>query len=132
MGLTNLSFLSGSTVSASGGTAYPFAPSGKTVQNGAHLIDPAATDIRLQAQIFFNQRFPTKQSDGTWSLYKQGINIQVPKLCADGEIRTQRVRVEREVVAEATPAEKLALLNLIAQAVFDADTVAFWASGSTA
>lgn len=132
MGLATLSLLTGCTNSASGGTAYPFSPSGKTVQNGYHVIDPAATDIRLQANIFFNQRFPTKQKDGTWSLYKQSINIQIPKLCADGVVRVQRLRIERETVAEATAAEKSALLSLGAQVCFDADVVAFWSSGSVA
>lgn len=132
MGVANLSLLSGATNSAAGGSAYPFASSGKTVNNGAHVIDPAATDIRLQPSIYFNQRFPTKQKDGTWSLYKQSVLLTIPKLCADGVIRSQRLRIERETVAEATSAEKLALLTLGAQLCFDSDTTAFWASGSVA
>lgn len=132
MSLVNLSILSGGTLSAAGGTAYPFAPSGKTVQNGIMLIDPAATDIRLQSSIYFNQRFPTMQPDKTWSLYKQSVNLSIPKLCSDSVVRPNRIRVERETVAEATAAEKLALLVLTAQLLFDTDTTAFWGSGSTA
>lgn len=132
MGLTALSLLSGATNSAAGGVAYPFAPSGKTVANGYHLIDTAVADIRLQPSIYFNQRFPAQQSDGTWSLYKQSVNLQIPKLCADGKIRVQRIKVERESVAEATAAEKTALLTLGAQLCFDSDVTNFWASGSVA
>jgi hypothetical protein len=133
MGLaSNFALISGATLAATGGTSYPFAPSGKTVLNGIHLIDTASSDIRLQPSIFFNQRFPARQSDGTYSLYKQSVNLGIPKLCADGIVRMQRLRIERETLAEATPAEKLALLNLGAQFCFDADTTAFWASGSVA
>lgn len=132
MSLVNLSILSGGTLSVTGGVAYPFAPSGKTVQNGIQLIDPAATDIRLQASIYFNQRFPAVQPDKTWSFFKQSTNLTIPKLCADGVIRPNRIRIERETVAEATTAEKLALLTLAAQLLFDADTTNFWGSGSTA
>lgn len=132
MGIANLSLLTGPAITPSGGTAYPFASSGKTVANGAHVIDTAATDIRLQPSIYFNQRFPTKQKDGSWSMYKQSCLVTIPKLCADGKIQNQRIRVERETVAEATLAEKLALLSYAAQLCVDSDTTAFWASGSVA
>ena len=133
MGIANLSLLSSPTLSASGGTAYPFAPSGRTVQNGFHLIDTSVADIRLQPSIYFNQRFPSKQKDGSWSLYKQNIVITIPKLLADGvTVKPQRFRIERETVAEATAAEKLALVQLGAQLCFDSDVTAFWASGSVA
>lgn len=132
MSLVNLSLLSGATCSATGGTAYPFSPSGKSLANGYHLIDAAQADIRIQPSIQFVQKFPVRQPDNTWSLWKQETLLTIPKLCADGIVRAQRLRIQRETLAEGTAAEKLALVTLGAQLLFDADVTAFYASGSVA
>lgn len=132
MSIGTLSLLSGATVAATGGTVYPFSPSGKSLANGVHLIDAAQADIRIQPSIQFVQKFPVRQPDNTWSLWKQEVLLTVPKLCADGIVRSQRLRIQRETLAEGTAAEKLALVNLGAQLLCDADVTAFYASGSVA
>lgn len=131
MGLKNMSLLAAATVAATGGTALVFADDGVTIQNGLHLIVPADTDYQTRRQVTCKYRPPTLDTKtGAYGKDKKSISLAKPVVLTDGKVVFNTIRIEREVHPSMSAADVLELNNLGAQLLADADTAAFWASGS--
>lgn len=131
MGLKNMSLLSAATVAASGGSALVFADDGQTIPNGLHLIIPADTDYQTRRGVTVKYRPPTLDAKtGVYGKDKKSICLAKPIVLSTGVVVFNTIRIEREVHPSLTAAEALELANLGAQLLCDADTAAFWATGS--
>lgn len=132
MGLKNMSLLSGAAVAATGGTAFVFADDGVTIPNGVHLIVPATADYRVRESVTAKYRPPSLQSDGSYTRDKKSVSFTVPQLLASGKVVNNVIRIEREVHPELAAAAAVEINKKASQFLFDADTDAFWATGSVA
>lgn len=131
MGLKNMSLLSGTTVSSSGGTALVFAEDGVTVANGVHLMVPADADYQTRRQVTVKNRPPTlNPTTGVYGKDKKSISLALPQTLADGKVVFNTIRIEREVHPLLAAASALELNKLGAQLLSDSDTADFWANGS--
>lgn len=131
MGLKTMSLSASATVATSGGTALVFAEDGVTIQNGLHLIIPADADYQTRRQATVKYRPPTLDAKtATYSKDKKSISLSKPIVLADGRVVFNTIRIEREVHPELAAADAVELNKLGAQLLTDADTDAFWATGS--
>lgn len=131
MGLKNMSLLAASSVAASGGTALVFADDGVTIQNGLHLIIPADADYQTRRQATVKYKAPTLDvKTGVYGKDKKSISLTLPIVLSDGRVVFNVVRVEREVHPTLSAEDAAELNKLAAQLLVDADTDAFWATGS--
>jgi hypothetical protein len=131
MGLKTMSLSASATVTTSGGTALVFAEDGVTIQNGLHLIIPADADYQTRRQATVKYRPPTLDAKtATYSKDKKSISLSKPIVLADGRVVFNTIRIEREVHPELAAADAVELNKLGAQLLTDADTDAFWATGS--
>jgi hypothetical protein len=80
MSLVNAVVLTGTTVSATGGTNVTFAPDGVTVANGLHLVVPADTyDVRRQ--LTCKVKTPVVNAKlGTYSRDKKSMTLVIPQV----------------------------------------------------
>lgn len=132
MGVQNATILTGSTISASGGTSSTLAVTGQQVPNGVQIADMGVTDFRVRPTVTFRSRVPAMQPDGSWSKYKNQISAVFPKLLASGEMAFPVVRVEFECHPEQTDAEVQKMRDWFSQFGFDADFANFLKYGSLA
>lgn len=132
MSLVNASILTGTTVSAAGGTAVNYTPDGVTIPNGMHLIDAAVADYRVRPQLTVKTKFPTVDSLGVYSKDKKSCILVEPYILASGKTVFNLIRIEREVHPEFPAANALDLNKKGAQMLTDSDFTSFWATGSTA
>lgn len=133
MSLSSFSILAGGTNSASGGTSKTYAADGKPVIGGIHVQDSSVADFRVRPNITFQYREPKYNSAlKRFSKGKWKATIVIPKLLADGSTEYNLVRIEKEVHPESTAAEALEIIVQAAQLLFDSETAAFWATGTTA
>jgi hypothetical protein len=130
MGLKTMSLLSGSTVSATGGSAVVFADDGVTIPNGVHLVVPGDTDYATRRSATAKYRPPVLNTAGEYTKDKKYISITRPLTLASGKVVNNVLRVEREVHPELSAADAADLNKIAAQLLFDADLDAFWAAGS--
>jgi hypothetical protein len=131
MGLKSMSLLTAATVTPSGGTALVFAEDGVTIQNGLHLIIPADADYQTRRQVTAKYRPPTLDpKTATYSKDKKSISLSKPIVLTDGRVVFNTIRIEREVHPSLAAADAIELNKLGAQMLVDADTDAFWATGS--
>lgn len=133
MSLMTLGLLSGATLSATGGTALSLTPASGAASNQVYLSNASQEDFRLREIAQFKAQTPAKQRDGSFSKDRRNVSFTVPVYDPVSETYDNIVvRIERVAPAFATSAQVSAALNLAAQTMFDADTVAFWTSGSYA
>jgi hypothetical protein len=131
MGLKNMSLLSATTVSSSGGTALVFSDDGVTIPNGLHLIVPADTDYQTRRQVTVKYRQPTLDAKtGVYGKDKKSICLAQPILLADGKVVFNTIRIEREVHPSVSAASCVEMNKIGAQLLSDTDLDAFWATGS--
>lgn len=130
MGIKSMSLLSGTTLSATGGTAMVFTDDGLTINNGVHLVVPATTDYRVRESATFKYKAPALQTDGSYTRDKKSVSFNVPQILASGKVVNNVIRIEREVHPELSAANATALNKIAAQLLFDTDTDNFWAAGS--
>lgn len=131
MGLKSMSLSAAATNSTSGGSALGFAEDGVTIQNGLHLIVPTDSDYQTRRQVTVKYRQPTLDAKtGLYSKDKKSICLALPQVLTNGSVVFNTIRIEREVHPTLSAANALELNSLGAQMLFDADTTAFWATGS--
>jgi hypothetical protein len=108
-----------------------FAEDGVTIQNGLHLIIPADADYQTRRQVTAKYRPPTLDpKTATYSKDKKSISLSKPIVLTDGRVVFNTIRIEREVHPSLAAADAIELNKLGAQMLVDADTDAFWATGS--
>lgn len=115
-----------------GGSDITFTPDGLSVPNGIHLANAAQSDFRVRENLTVKNRFPTLQSDGSYSKDKKSITYVEPKILTDGRVVFNLIRIEREVHPESSAAEALNLNMIGAQLLSDSDVQSFWSAGSLA
>lgn len=131
MALKNMSLLTGATIAASGGSALVFADDGVTIANGVHLVVPADTDYQTRRQVTAKYRPPTLDAKtNSYGKDKKSISYSRPVVLPDGRVVFNTIRIEREVHPSTTAADCLDMNKVGAQMLTDADTDAFWATGS--
>jgi hypothetical protein len=131
MGLKSMSLSAGATVSTTGGSALVFADDGITIQNGVHLVVPSDEVYETRRQATAKYRPPTLDpKTQSYSKDKKSISFTKPIVLADGRVVFNTIRIEREVHPSLPAAEAAELNKLGAQLLTDADTDAFWATGS--
>lgn len=132
MALSSVGLLSGTTLSAAGGTAFTLTPDGQPVTSGIHVSDASVSDARIRPNATFKNKSavlldPTKN---TWSKGKRSIVYTRPKVLAAGNIIFPLIRIEIEDHPEMSAAEISAIVKEGCQFLFDADTANFVATGS--
>lgn len=132
MPLNGAAVLTGSTLSATGGTSKTFTSDGQTVTNGLHLQDASIADFRIRPQITVKTRNPKRNPDGSYTKGKRWITLYAPKLKADGTIAPNVYRYESEIDPETTTAAELDDRKMFSQMLFDTDFESFHATGSLA
>lgn len=133
MALANATLITGTTLSATGGTTVNFAPSGKTVENGVEIIDTGATDFRTRTSIQCRSKMPTYNP--ALKAYAKGRNFVtfvMPILLADGTPAFPTIRVEVDYHPEQTAAHRLDMRKMAAQILFNASFTQFFETGSKA
>lgn len=130
MSLTNLTLLSGATITATGGTAVNFGPDGSIVNRGIAVSDVAEADVRTRDICVFKNAKGTLQSDGSWSKDYRSAKVTCPDLLPDGTQDFPSIEIIYRG-SPLNPATKLtALKTFAAQILIDSDTAGFWTSGT--
>lgn len=132
MGIQSLSLATGATVSATGGTAFTLTPDGVSVPNGVHVVKASETDFRIRPNATFKVKQPTVDSLGVYTKDKKSVLYVQPKILASGQTVFNLVRIEVEIHPETSASDAADLRKIGSQLLFDADTDAFWISGSIA
>lgn len=132
MPLNGMTFLQGGTVSAAGGTSKTLTPDGQQVANGLHLIDASVADYKTRPNCTVKYKAPTLKADGSYTKGKMSFVGVRPFQSADGMTHFNLVRTEIEIHPEASATELAYLRAQGAQQLCDADTDAFWSTGSLA
>lgn len=132
MGIKNMSLLTGTAISATGGTAFVFADDGVTIQNGVHLVVPATVDYRVRESATLKFKPPSLDTLGVYSRDKKSVSFTVPMILASGKVVNNVIRIEREVHPEFSAANCVEMNKKASQLLFDTDTDSFWAAGSMA
>jgi len=127
--ISNLTLLTGATITPSGGTTQTFAPTGTNVSNGIEVSDVASTDYITQNRVQCKSKMPT-YSNGEYSKMKCSATFLMPTVDSTGKTQFNLVRVEIEKHPEFTSADLLELKKKGAQLLTDADLDAFWSNGS--
>lgn len=131
MSLSAATLLTGSTVSATGGTTVTFNPTGKNISGGIEIVDINAADVRTATAIVARSQMPVyNQGTQTWSGGRRNMSIVVPIILADGNMYFPVIRMEMVYHPEMTAASKLELRKLAAQTLFRSDFTTFWDTGS--
>lgn len=131
MAITNLTLLTGATVSITGGTTQNFAPTGTEVTGGIEVQDTASGVAHLtRKKVVARSRMTRLQSDGSYSKMKFGITYIIPMVDSSGKVQNNLVRVEVEKHPEISSADETELLNKAAQLPVDTDLTAFWQTGA--
>jgi hypothetical protein len=131
MGLKTMSLLASATVAASGGSALVFADNGVTIANGVQLVVPADADYQTRRMVTVKYRPPTVDTKtNSYGKDKKSVVLAKPVVLSDGRVVFNTIRIEREMHPSMSAAECLEMNKLGAQLLVDADTDAFWATGS--
>lgn len=132
MSLKNMTLLAGATIAApTGGTTINIVDDGQTVQNGVHLIVSEDTDYLTRRQITVKNRVPTLDvKTGAYGKDKKSMSYSKPITLANGTVVFNTIRIEREIHPSTSAADALEFNKIGAQLLSDADTTAFWATGS--
>lgn len=131
MSVKNLSILSGTTLSATGGTAMPFLPYGKVISNGVSVMNMAEPVYALRNTVTVSIKHPTMGADGNLTKFKKKCTYVRPHILANGTVVYPVARIEFEDHPEMTAAEITEFRLRVAQMLTDADMIAFWETGST-
>lgn len=131
MALNGLTIATGATISASGGTDIILVDDGKTVANGIHIIEGAATNFLLMKNATFSIRRATQQKDGSYSKRVANFSVVVPVLLADNVTYSYSVvRGSIEVHPELNAASVLDIRKLGAQVLISSSADAFFNNGA--
>jgi hypothetical protein len=131
MGLKTMSLLASATVAASGGSALVFADNGVTIANGVQLVVPADADYQTRRMVTVKYRPPTVDTKtNSYGKDKKSVVLAKPVVLSDGRVVFNTIRIEREMHPSMSAADCLEMNKLGAQLLVDADTDAFWATGS--
>lgn len=131
MAITNMSLLTGPTISVTGGTAQTFAPDGTKVNRGIAVSDVAVDSITSRHQAVFKNTPGTLQPDKTWSKDRRTAKYVIPEVLADGSIdfATLEITLVKSPLRGATTVNALKEKGI--QLIQDADCTNFWLNGST-
>lgn len=131
MGLKDLSLVTGSTISVTGGTPLVFSDDGVTITNGLHLVVPEDPDYSIRRQMTLKVKSPTIDvKTGTYSKDKKSVSFVIPFVSPQGRVIFNTIRIEREFHPTSTPADAAYLLEIGAQICTDVAFGKFWATGS--
>lgn len=131
MGLKNMSLTASATIAVTGGSALAFVEDGVSIQNGVHLVVPGDTDYQTRRQITAKSKAPTIDAKtNTYGKDKKSISLTLPQVLSTGGIVFNVIRIEREVHPSLAASSVVELNKLAAQLLVDADTDAFWSTGS--
>lgn len=132
MAISNSTLLSGSTLSAAGGTTKTFTKVGETIPNGIKVTDLSVTDARVRPTITcINRPSSFNSLDNSYTKGKRTAKLVIPKLLASGKIVFPLAELRLEDHPEMTVAEIDALLTFTGQMCFDADFRNFVLYGTT-
>lgn len=133
MSLDGLVLKEGGTTTTSGGTDMTFGRSGKSVTNGIAIVNTGDSDILTREEIICVSKASNVNADGSMTKQKTKLQYTIPFETTDNGVVYSLVRVEIEV----HPLQLSASATLIdtlreqgAQLLKDADTDAFWDTGS--
>lgn len=127
MSLNNASVLSGTTVSATGGTPLAFSSLGSNGSiNPLYATDD--TDVRTQRSIICGTKAPkiSASAPNGYTQQRSSLTVKIPLVLDNGESTVNTIRIEMSSDVETTDAEKAELRNIAAQTLFDTDFTEFW------
>lgn len=128
--LKNASILTGSTVSAAGGTSSTLTLAPHIVTRGIRIWDLSVTDPRVRPYIECSVRPAQMKADGSWLRQVSEYKIVMPKLLASGVVNFPLFHGRMELHPEMSDAEIVKLMTWNAQFCFDADFTSFMKYGS--
>lgn len=130
MPISNMTLLTGPTISVSGGTTQTFATDGTIVSRGISVSDVAGDTITKQSVVAKNTP-GVLQPDKTYSKDRRSIKFVYPEVLADGTLDFAFIEVSL-VKSPLRGAATVALLKEKGvQLIQDADLTNFWVMGST-
>lgn len=131
MPVSTLSILSGATLSATGGTALPFALYGKEIPNGVAVMNLTEPSYKLRQTVTVSVKHPTVGNDGELTKFRKKCTYVRPFALASGKIVYPVIRIDLEDHPDMSAAEITEFRLRGAQLLIDADMIAFWETGST-
>lgn len=117
------------TLSVTGGTSITLSNFG-TVGSVLTLGNAAATDFRLRETVKFQvkEARPMASAPNGTSQSRATATISVPKLLANGKYTVNSISTTLAFDPESSDADKVKLMDIMAQLLFGADYVSFWKS----
>jgi hypothetical protein len=130
MAISNMTLLTGTTVSATGGSNQVFAPDGTVVNRGISVSDVAG-DTVIRPSVVAKNTPGVLQPDKTYSKDRRSIKYVVPEVLADGSTDFAFI----EVTMVKSPLRGASTVNALkekgAQLIIDSELANFWSMGST-
>lgn len=131
MALKNMSLTATGTIAVTGGSPLAFTDNGVSIPNGVQLTVPADADYQTRRTVTAKYKAPTVDpKTNKYGKDRKSMSLTKPIVLADGSVVFNVIRTEREIHPSTTAAEAAELNKLGAQMLIDADTDAFWVSGS--
>lgn len=129
MPIKGATVLTGSTISAAGGTSSTLSLTGAEIKHGLQVADMSVSDYRVRPFVNFKQKQP-QLLNNVYSKARNEAMAVFPKITAAGNVVFPLARVILEPHPEQTDAEVVKMLQWAAQLGFDADFVSFFKYGS--
>lgn len=113
-----------------GGTDMTFTLDGTAVANGIHTSNAANADFLTRENFTFKYRPPKQNADGSWAKAKFSIIYAEPSVDANGYQVYDIGRFDLELLPTSAASVGFNICMMMAQALSDADTLAFRTSGA--
>lgn len=128
MSLRNMSLLSATTVSASGGTALTYLPGNGASDDKLVMYVTADTDLRSRRTCDFTVKPPKPSATAPNGFTQPRCTVyhRFPQTLANGLTTYDTLKIELARDVETTQAEVLEYLKVGAQTMFDADVLEFF------
>ena len=130
MAITNLTLLTGPTISITGGTAQTFAPDGTVVNRGISVSDVAEDNVTARASCVVKNVKGVLQPDGSWSKDRRSAKIVMPGILADGTVDFAFLEITLVKSPLRGASTVTALKEKGIQLIHDADLTSFWSMGA--
>jgi len=133
MSISNASIPMGATITPSGGTARTLVSLGSNPgENRLYLDDGSSLILRMNLLATSKLPSPNASKPNGYTQQRSALNVQRPKLLANGNYTTNSARAEISYDPESTTAEVQELLDALVLSLITAAIDGLWFSGSTA
>lgn len=130
MSIQNAQILEGATLTATGGTAKQYAPSGVKVENGIQIIDTTVVDPTIRPFYNVSSRPAAYNRNSGWTPDKRNVNAVRPFVDAAGVQQFPSIEIRCNYIVGMTAAQRTELEKMAAQVFIDADFATLLTTGS--